>query len=149
MEVNVNYLAVLAAAALSMALGFLWYSPAVLGKPWMKLKGYTSEALKAEQKKMGPLYGLSFLVALVTAYVLTHIMTLSRNFYGYDPVMTGVTSAFWAWLGFVMPVQVTATIFGDNLPAGRHGKWQLLGIDSGYQLVSLLAMGVVIGYLGR
>ncbi len=141
MEITVNYVAVLLAAVASMALGFLWYSSVVLGKPWMKLKGYTQESLKSEQKKMGKLYGLSFVVALITAYVLSHVMALSTNFYGYDPVTTGVTSAFWMWLGFVLPVQVTATIFGDK-------KWQLLGIDTGYQLVSLLAMGVVLGLLG-
>lgn len=140
MGIEVNYVAVLAAAVASMALGFLWYGP-LFGKVWMKLKGYTHEGLKAEQKKMGPLYGLSFMVALITAYVLTHVMALSSNFYGYDPVTGGLTSAFWSWFGFMMPVQITATIFGDK-------NWKLLGIDSGYQLASVLAMGVVIGYLG-
>ena len=141
MEIQVNYVAVLAAAIASMALGFAWYSSMILGKPWMKLKGYSEASLKAEQKKMGPLYGLSFIVALVTAYVLSHIMAFAMNFYHYDPIMAGLTSAFWAWFGFVMPVQVTGVIFGDK-------KWKLLAIDTGYQLVSLLTMGVVIGYLG-
>lgn len=140
MEITVNYVAILAAAIASMILGFLWYSPFVLGKPWMKLKGYSESVLKAEQKKMGPYYGLSFIVALITAYVLSHIMALSMNFYHYAPMMTGLTSAFWAWLGFIMPVQVTSTIFGEK-------KWKLLAIESGYQLASLLLMGVLIGYL--
>lgn len=141
MDITVNYLAVLAAAVASMALGFLWYSPYVLGKPWMKLKGYSEASLKEEQKKMGPLYGLSFVVALITAYVLTHVMAMAMNFYHYDPVMTGLTAGFWVWLGFMMPVQTTATIFGDK-------KWSLLGIDTGFQLASILLMGIVIGYLG-
>lgn len=96
---------------------------------------------KEGEKKMGPLYGLSFLVTLVMAYVLFHIMALSKNFYGYSMIQTGLTSAFWVWLGFVMPVQTTATIFGDK-------KWPLLAIDTGYQLVSLIVMGAVIGLLG-
>lgn len=141
MEITVNYIAVLASAIVSMIIGFVWYSPMVLGKPWMKLKGYSESTLKAEQKKMGPLYGLSFLVAIVMAYVLFHVMALSKNFYDYSPIQTGLTSAFWSWLGFVMPVQITATIFGDK-------KWPLLAIDSGYQLASLITMGIVIGFLG-
>ena len=140
MGITVNYLAVLIAAVASMALGFLWYSPMLLGKPWMKLKGYTEEGLKSAQKQMGPLYGVSFFVALITAYVLSHVMALSTNFYHYPAVQTGLTSGFWMWLGFVMPVQVTAAIFGDK-------NWKLLGLDTGYQLVSLLAMGVVLGLL--
>ena len=140
LNIEVNYLAVLVAAVVSMALGFLWYSPMVLGKPWMKLKGYTPETLKKAQKEMGPFYAVSFVFALITAYVLTHVMTLSQNFYGYPEMQTGLMTAFFAWGGFMLPVQVTSTIFGDK-------KWALLAIDTGYQLVSLLAMGLVIAYL--
>lgn len=140
MDITVNYVAVLIAAVVSMALGFLWYGPMVLGKPWMKLKGYTSETLKKAQSEMGKFYGISFVLALVTAYILSHMMTLSQKFYGYPEMQTGLTTAFFAWVGFMMPVQATATIFGDK-------KWKLLAIDTGYQLVSLLAMGLVLGYL--
>ncbi len=138
--IEVNYLAVLVAAVVSMAIGFLWYHPVLFGKQWMKLKGYTSESLKKVQKEMGKLYALSFVVALVTAYVLSHVMTFSENYFGYPMLQTGLTTAFWMWLGFMMPVQITATIFGDK-------KWKLFAIDTGYQLVSVLAMGVVLGLM--
>lgn len=140
MEITVNYLAVILASIASMALGFLWYSPMVLGKTWMKEKGFTQESLKKAQKEMGKLYGLSFVVSLVTAYVLSHVMTMSSNFFHYSMLSTGLTSAFWMWLGFMMPVQITATIFGTK-------NWKLLGIDTGYQLVSIMAMGVVLALL--
>ena len=140
MDISVNYVAILAAAVASMAVGFLWYGP-ILGKQWIKLKGYTKESLEKEKSKMGPYYGASFVIALLTAYVLTHIMTLSQNFYGYPPVQTGLTSAFFVWLGFVFPTQATGTIFGDK-------NMKLLAIDTGHQLTSLLIMGLVIGYLG-
>lgn len=141
MDIDVNYLAVVVAGIVSMALGFLWYSPIVLGKQWMKERGLSSETLKKAQKEMGKLYGISFVVSLITAYVLTHVMVLSENFFHYPMLQTGLTTAFWMWLGFMMPVQVTATIFSDKK------NWKLFGIDTGYQLVSLLAMGVVIAVL--
>ncbi len=140
MNVPVNFLAILVAGIVSMAIGFLWYSPLVLGKPWMKEKGLSAESLKKAQKDMGMLYGISFVVALVSGYVLFHVMFLSENFFHYTRFTTGVMSAFWMWLGFMMPVQVTATIFGGK-------NWKLLGIDTGYQLASLLAMGIVIALL--
>ena len=139
--IQVNYIAVVAAGIASMILGFLWYSPYVLGKQWMKEKGLTAEKLKSDQKEMGMLYGISFVVSLVMAYVLSHVMALSQNFYAYPAVQTGLTSAFFMWIGFMMPVQVTGTIFSDNK------NWKLFGIDTGYQLVSVLAMGVVLGLL--
>lgn len=140
MNVEVNYLAVLLSGVAMMALGFLWYGP-LFGKPWMKLKGYSAEELKKEQKQMGKYYGLSFLLSLVTAYVLSHVMAMSTNFFHEPALTTGIMSAFWMWLGFVMPVQATNTIFGEK-------KWKLFGIDTGYQLVSLLVMGIVLGLLG-
>ncbi len=35
---SVNLLALLAATLANMGLGFLWYSPVMFAKPWMKLK---------------------------------------------------------------------------------------------------------------
>ena len=64
----------------------------------------------------------------------------SMNFYNYPPVTTGVMSAFYMWLGFVLPVQATDQIFGKK-------NFKLLAINSGYQLLALLAMGLVIGFL--
>ena len=138
--VPINYLGVFLAAISFMVLGFLWYSPTLLGKPWMKLKGYSASTLKTEQKKMGKFYALSFILALLTAYILAHVMEFSLNYFHYPRVQTGLTSAFYMWLGFVMPVQTTTMIFGEK-------KWKLLAIDTGYQLVGLMLMGTVLGML--
>lgn len=140
MDVQVNYLAVILAGVVSMAIGFLWYSYALFGRPWMKLMGYTKESLKEAQKKMGPMYGVSFILSLLTAYVLSHVMALSQNYYQYNMLLAGVGSAFWMWIGFIMPVQATDVIFGGK-------KWALFAIHTGYQLASMLAMGVVLGLM--
>lgn len=140
MNIEVNYVAILLAGVATMALGFLWYHPVMFGKPWMKLMGHTPESLKKDQKAMGKLYALSFVASLVTAYVLFHVMALSENFFHYPLLQTGLTSAFWMWLGFVLPVQFTDTIFS-------HKKWHLLAINTGYQLASLIVMGVILALL--
>ncbi len=137
MEIQVNYFAVLLAAIVSMVVGFLWYSPFLLGKPWMKEMGYTPDSIKKAQKEMGKLYALSFIVALITAYVLSHVMTLSMNFFQTSELSTALNTAFWMWLGFVMPVQVTNTIFSDK-------NWKLFGINTGHQLTSLVVMAITI-----
>lgn len=139
MNIDVNYIGVLVAAVVSMVVGFLWYSPVLFGKPWMKLMGYTADGLKKAQKEMGKLYGVSFVLSLITAYILTHVMALSINFYHYSALSTGVISAFWMWLGFVMPVQATGETFGGK-------KWKLFAINTGYQLAAMLVMGVVISF---
>lgn len=140
MNIPVNLVAVGLAGIASMILGFIYYSPMVLGKPWMKEKGLSEEKLKKAQKEMGKWYGLSFVVSLITAYVLAHVMFLSANYFHYDAVMTGLTSGFFMWIGFILPTQVTAAIFGDK-------NFKLLVIDTGYQLVSILTMGMVLGLI--
>jgi hypothetical protein len=140
MEIPINYVAVLVAGVASMIVGFLWYSPALFGKKWAILKGYTDESLKAAQAGMGKWYGVSFVLSLLMAYMLAHVMFFSDNFFHKGLLAVGWTSALFMWLGFVMPVQVTQQIFGER-------KWKLFAIDTGYQLVSLLVMGLVIGLM--
>lgn len=137
-SVPVNYLAVFGAGVISMVIGFIWYSPLIVGKAWMKEKGYSADSLKKAQKDMEKLYGLSFVLSLLTAYVLSHMVFLSDNFYQFGRLPTGLITAFWMWLGFIMPVQLTAAIFGDK-------NWKLFAIDTGYQLASVVSMGTVVG----
>lgn len=140
MNLEINMLAVLFAGVAGMVWGFLWYSPALFGKPWMKLVGFTEKSLKEAQKKMGPFFLLSFLALLLTAYMLSHVTAMSVEVFGYSPLMAGITSAFFMWLGFVMPVQLIRVVY-EREPV------QLFAIHTGYQLVTLLTAGVIIGGL--
>lgn len=141
MNVEVNYLAVLVAGIASMVVGFIWYSPVLFGNAWTKASGRTAESMKEEKNKLGKIYTISFILSLITAYVLTHVMAFSVNYYHYSLLSTGVTSAIWMWLGFVMPVQATDVLFGGK-------NFTLFAINTGYQLASLLAMGVTIALFG-
>ncbi len=138
MEIVVDYVAVLLAGIASMVVGFLWYSPSFFGKPWMALMGYTTKSLEAAKKEMGKIYALSFVASLLMAYVLSHVMTLSMNFFEYEALSTGLMSAFWMWLGFIAPVQLTDVLYGKK-------NLKLYAINTGYQLASLLTMGAVLG----
>ncbi len=140
MIVEVNYIAVLLATLVSFIVGFLWYSPLLFAKPWMKEMGLTAKGMKESQKKMGPLYALSVLGSFVMAYVLYHVATMGAYFFGHKGIDIGLQSAFWSWLGFIMPVQMTDVIFGGK-------SWKLFLLNTGYQLVSVLGMGLVIGMM--
>jgi hypothetical protein len=137
MNVEVNYLAVLLAGVANMVVGYLWYSPSLFGNQWMKLMG---QKMAGSKDDMGKMYGITFLGTLVMAYVLSHVMTLSQNFFNYDATTTGLTTAFWMWLGFVVPVQMTDVLF-----AGK--PWTLFYLNAGYRLVSLLAMALVLAMM--
>ncbi|OGH02616.1 MAG: hypothetical protein A2798_03180 [Candidatus Levybacteria bacterium RIFCSPHIGHO2_01_FULL_37_17] len=142
MGVEVNYIALLLAAVAQMVIGFAWYGP-LFGKMWQKLKGFDSkskEEMAEMQKKMMPYYAVTYVVSLITAYVLAHVMFLSQNFFNYEPLTTGLMTAFWMWLGFILPIHLGNTIFSEKK------DWKLFGLDAAYWLVSLLAMGLVLGF---
>jgi hypothetical protein len=134
---NVNLVAVVVGAVLNMALGFLWYSPYLFAKPWMAAMGLTAEKMKGMQKQMGPLYGLSFVGTLLTAFVLGAVLHSTGNVELSDALPV----AFWLWLGFITPVQMTEVIFGGK-------NWTVYLINTGYQLAAMLIMAAVYSFLG-
>ena len=137
--VAVNYLAILACGIANMAIGFLWYGP-LFGKPWADMMGFkfnTPEDQKAMQKKAMPGYAASFIGALVTAYVLSHAITFASAYLNVAGYTAGLTAGFWNWLGFIAPITI-GIVFWDGKP------WKLWFINSGYWLVSLLVMGVIL-----
>lgn len=138
--IPVNYLAILLAAVASMVVGFIYYSNPIISKPWMKLMGIGKEDVKMKNEEMAKLYGTSFVLALVTAFVLSHVMAMSENYFHYPMLTTGLMTGFYMWLGFVMPVQATDVLFSKK-------PIKLFGINTIYQLLSLLVMGVVIALL--
>lgn len=139
--VPINYFAVLLAALSSLPLGFLWYGP-LFGKQWIKLSGMTEEKMKkakeSGQDKKG--YAISFLGALVMAYVLAHALVFAASYTNTTGVSAGVMVGVWNWLGFVMPVTLS-TVLWDGKP------WKLWIINNGYNLLQLVIMGLILALL--
>ncbi len=140
--ITINYLAVVVAALASFVIGGLWYSPLLLGKPWSKLMGFghkTKQEMDEMRKKAAPAYAASLVGSLLMAYVLAHFIAYMRmlDLGGNANFLTGALTAFWIWLGFIAPVMFTAVLF-----ASKSVKLWL--IDTGYQLVSMLAMGAIL-----
>lgn len=134
---GVNLWAVLVCALADMGLGFLWYSPVLFANPWMKLMGYdpNDKAKIAEmQKTAGPAYGMSFIASLLSAAVLSKIVTIST----VSTPLYGIKIGLAIWLGFVTTVQLTGALF-TRQPA------KLYAINTGYQLVCYMVMGAILG----
>ncbi len=133
---NINLLAVLVAAVSTMVVGFLWYSPLLFAKPWMKEMGYdpNDKARMEEMKKSaGPAYGGSFLASLISAFILALFLHEMR----VESLHIGLLVGFHAWLGFVATVQFTSALFTKQ-------SMKLFGINTGYQLVCYLAMAAIL-----
>src|SRR5579859_969189 len=74
---HLNLAAIFVAAISTMVVGFLWYSPLLFAKPWMREMGYDpNDKSKAEEmrKSAGPAYLASLLAGFVSAFILALLL---------------------------------------------------------------------------
>lgn len=108
-----NLLAVALATIAMFVVGAAWYM-FVFAKQWGEMHGFDKLSKKQQQEaqaKMGPFYGAQVVVTIISAWSLAYF--LSAN-----PDTPWYTTAFLLWLGFIVPADVSAVIFG-----GTEAKW--------------------------
>jgi hypothetical protein len=135
MQISVNFWAVLVSAIASMVVGSIWYGP-LFGKTFMGAMGmdqWSPEKKEAMKKSMTLSYLWQFIASLVMFYVLAWFVGALNQM----TVMGAVTTAFLAWLGFIVPLK-----FGDAL---WGGKMVLFWIGMSNSLVTLLVGAAIIG----
>jgi hypothetical protein len=128
------WLSILAATVAAFVIGGIWYSPAVFGRQWMSLNGFTEHDLS--RRHMGRVFGLSFVLALVMTVNLA-------MFLGPSPSL-GFCIAAGAAAGIGWSAAGLGIIY---LFEGR--PFRLWLINGGYQAVTLAAIGGVLGLFAR
>ncbi len=107
-----TYIAILVATLAQFFIGAVWYMP-VFGKLWGTIHGFDAvspDMQKEMQKKMPPLLGVQFVATIVTTVVLAiFIANLPTNWNVY-------ALAGFFWIGFVVPTQISAVLFGGTKP---------------------------------
>lgn len=132
---NVNWLAVVAAAAMGFVVGGIWYGP-VMGKRWMVAVGLTEEDIK--NGNMALTYGGAFAFSLVGSWALANLFAS----YGSDfSLLVKVETAAAVALGFIIPAIGTNYLFSQK---SRGLFW----IDATYWLLFYATMGLVHGLFG-
>lgn len=127
---QLNYVAILVAAAVTFLLGGLWYSPILFASAWMREAGL-SEA-QTRQANMARLFGLSGLAALVMAFNLAAFIGPKASL-GF-----GVFAGLAAGLGWVAMSLGVIYLFEQR-------SFKLWLINSGYQVLSFSVMGAILG----
>ena len=129
MQIALNPLAVLAAAASMFVLGGLWYS-LFFAKPWQRAAGVTDEQLKSGAPRI---FVGSALLALVIAASLA-------AFIGTGGVTFGVLAGLAAGLTFVAAALGILYLF-------ERRSLRLWAIDAGYLVLAFTVMGLLIGLI--
>ena len=127
---NLNWLAIIVAAASAFVLGSLWYSPLMFVKRWMKETGITPES--AKNVNMVKLFGLSFLLSLIASFFLAMF------------IGPGAGAVFGALAGFMAGIGWVFTFMGISYLFEARSMAHFL-INALYSVASLTIMGLIIG----
>ena len=131
---HVSVVGVLLAAVSAMVIGMIWYSPAVFGKPWMKMMGITNADMK---KKMAEAMIWLVVISLITAYTLAHFTAYTHLYLGGSWLAASLVTALWAWFGLA-----ATAIFAHGVFDPRDKK--ILYINAANRLVTFLVMALIL-----
>lgn len=132
---DVNWLAVVAAAAMGFVVGGIWYGP-IMGKKWLGAVGLSEADI--QNGHMGKIYGGAFAFSLVASWTLAHTFATYLIELSFS---VKVLTALGVALGFIIPA------IGTNYLFSQKSK-TLFFIDAGYWLLFYSAMGLVHAALG-
>ena len=155
---EINFLALIAAAVSALVIGFVWYNPKVFGAAWMKAADMTEEKVKGGN--MAKIFALALFFAFLLAFALQFITIHQTGAMGmvggdpsqalpsYDAFMADYGTAFrtfkhGALHGTIAGIFIALPIIGTNALFERKGAKYIL-VNSGYWIVTLAIMGGIV-----
>jgi hypothetical protein len=136
---GINYLAVVIAALAGFGFGAVYYM--TLARPWMDAMGWNADEQAARRRgELNP-SKTPFLIAIVANLVMAWVLAGLIAHMGPVTIRSGIISAAFCWIGFVVTTLAVNHAFGNRKP-------MLTVIDGAHWLGVLLIMGAVIGAFG-
>jgi len=131
--VHVSYLPVLVAAVVVFVLGWLWYSPLLFYKPWMRLRGLDPVAAMTGAKMPGGKLVVELARCIILAYVIARFVALL----GIGSWLGAVHFGLMVWIGFPVII-LTGSVLWENTP------WKVAAIHAGDWLVKMLVISIIV-----
>ncbi|MFZ5608908.1 MAG: DUF1761 domain-containing protein [Pseudomonadota bacterium] len=127
---TLNWLAIIVATLAAMAVGGLWYSPAVAGKAWMALTHFNKETAPKPGPTMAKATVANFILAILMAGILARM--------GYQSLVGG------AGVGAILAALVIGpAVYPNYAFEGRSMK--LFALHMGNTIIAMTVMGAIIG----
>ena len=131
-RVRQNYLANIVAAIVCFLIEAGWYSLFLL--PWVNGIGRTMDWLNHTGVNPAFQFGAAILAEAVMATAISCVTQLT----GAQTVLRGIKVAVLLWLGCVITVLAVNCVMEVR-------TWALFGINCGFWLIGMMAMGAIVG----
>ena len=129
MQVQVNFIAVLAATVAAYIFGAIWYG-VIFKNIWVKLTGITD-------MKPRPVNFILVLVAMfLMSYVLHHSLVFGDAYLKMSGIPAALEGGFFLWLGYIATVTLITKLYEKK-------PWGLWLLDNAYWLITIMLMGVI------
>lgn len=123
---QLDYAAIIVATIAQFIFGWIWYMP-IFGKLWGKIHDFDQvppEKQKEMMKDMWKPLVWQFIFTLVTTVVFAKLLNhVSGDWSIY-------CWAFMFWLGFILPTQVAAVLFGGTKPKWVMTKLAIMALGA-------------------
>ena len=128
---QVNWLAVVIAAAAHQAIGFVWYG-LIFAKTWQEATGRTDAEIRASGGATQALI-IGSIAALVMAAAFALLLTISPD----RTVTTGIVWGALLGIGFVATTTVVNGAYEGRKPV-------VTALFAGYEILVLIVMGIIL-----
>ncbi len=130
-DISINHYAVLVCAVLNLAVGALWYSPALFFSPWKSANGFSDEDLK--KASPAKTFSITLILSLLIAYNLAFFLGDAGTDWKW-----GLTAGFLTGFGWAAPIFAIVALF-------EMRSWKYILINSGYMIIYFSLIGLILG----
>lgn len=132
-EIIINYLAIAGAAVASFILQIIWFG--YFMRPWLSGLGECS-GWYSPKTHLHP--AIQFSVTFVSQLVIATGVSFVTQLTGAQTALRGMMTGVCLWFAFVLTVWATEYSF-------EMRPFSQLGINGGFWLIGMLAMGAIVG----
>ena len=131
---QLNWLAVIVGAVIYFALGAVWFTPAVFGRPWQRAIGWDESRTPPE---MNPVSYVAPALFYIVAAVATGMLAAAT---GSETIGEGLVLGLVVAIGYALMVTAVDAVFDPNKPR----PWVWFAISGAYHLVGLVIVAVIV-----
>ena len=132
-EIVINYLAIMGAAVACFILEIIWFG--YFMRPWLNGLGECS-GWYSPHAHIQPV--VQFSIAFISQLVIATGVSFVTQLTGVQTALRGMLTAACLWFAFVATIWATEYSF-------ELRPWNQLGINGGFWLVGMIAMGAIVG----